>query len=69
LQIVSAILGGITLLVLALLFCGGAVVSILHDFRSILSWILSIVFAVMGLAFGFGGATEIHRGITQHLRR
>lgn len=68
-QIVIAFLGGISLLVLALLFCGGAVVSILRDFHSILTWILSILFVVVGVAFGLGGLQEIHRGITQHFRR
>lgn len=68
-QIVVEFLGGITLVVLALLFGGGAVVSVVHDIRSILSWILSIVFAVMSIAFGFAGAQEIHRGISHQFRR
>lgn len=68
-QIVTEFLGGITLVVLALLFGGGAVVSVVHDIRSILSWILSIVFAVMSIAFGFAGAQEIHRGISHQFRR
>lgn len=68
-QIVVEFLGGITLLVLALLFGGGAVVSVMHDIRSILSWILSTAFVAMSIAFGFAGAQEIYRGVTHQFRR
>lgn len=68
-EIVSEFLGGFALLVFASLFCGGAVISILRDFRGVLSWILSILYVAVGVAFALGGAQEIHRGISHHCRR